>query len=185
MVGLGGLEPPTSPLSGARSSHLSYRPVAAREQLEEFTTCEAFCAIESRGFVFFGLGWGGLVGCRDGFTSKKKERPQVREPNANLGHQNLWRGGKRKRKIRRVVATREKFKRKTQVREPNANLGHQFWRKFRRERILLDETYCGWGVGAGDVFFDGAELGFVAGDVFGEGAGDAFGVAGAEDHAVD
>src|ERR1700676_4887905 len=27
MVGLGGLEPPTSPLSGARSSHLSYRPV--------------------------------------------------------------------------------------------------------------------------------------------------------------
>ena len=27
MVGLGGLEPPTSHLSGARSSHLSYRPV--------------------------------------------------------------------------------------------------------------------------------------------------------------
>src|SRR5271163_2120799 len=27
MVGLGGLEPPTSPLSGARSSHLSYRPM--------------------------------------------------------------------------------------------------------------------------------------------------------------
>ena len=27
MVGLGGLEPPTSPLSGARSSHLSYRPI--------------------------------------------------------------------------------------------------------------------------------------------------------------
>ena len=26
LVGLGGLEPPTSPLSGARSSHLSYRP---------------------------------------------------------------------------------------------------------------------------------------------------------------
>jgi hypothetical protein len=26
MVGLGGLEPPTSPLSGVRSSHLSYRP---------------------------------------------------------------------------------------------------------------------------------------------------------------
>ena len=25
-VGLGGLEPPTSPLSGARSNHLSYRP---------------------------------------------------------------------------------------------------------------------------------------------------------------
>src|SRR5579859_247542 len=29
MVGLGGLEPPTSPLSGARSSHLSYRPIVA------------------------------------------------------------------------------------------------------------------------------------------------------------
>ena len=29
MVGLGGLEPPTSPLSGARSSHLSYRPKIA------------------------------------------------------------------------------------------------------------------------------------------------------------
>ena len=27
MVGLGGLEPPTSPLSGARSNHLSYRPM--------------------------------------------------------------------------------------------------------------------------------------------------------------
>ena len=26
MVGLGGVEPPTSPLSGVRSSHLSYRP---------------------------------------------------------------------------------------------------------------------------------------------------------------
>ena len=28
LVGLGGLEPPTSPLSGVRSSHLSYRPNA-------------------------------------------------------------------------------------------------------------------------------------------------------------
>ena len=28
LVGLGGLEPPTSPLSGARSNHLSYRPSA-------------------------------------------------------------------------------------------------------------------------------------------------------------
>jgi hypothetical protein len=26
LVGLGGIEPPTSPLSGVRSSHLSYRP---------------------------------------------------------------------------------------------------------------------------------------------------------------
>src|SRR5216683_463189 len=35
MVGLGGLEPPTSPLSGARSSHLSYRPIA--KQLGNFS----------------------------------------------------------------------------------------------------------------------------------------------------
>ena len=28
MVGLGGLEPPASPLSGVRSNHLSYRPNA-------------------------------------------------------------------------------------------------------------------------------------------------------------
>jgi hypothetical protein len=27
LVGLGGLEPPTSPLSGVRSNHLSYRPL--------------------------------------------------------------------------------------------------------------------------------------------------------------
>ena len=32
-MGLGGLEPPTSPLSGARSSHLSYRPVKQRQIL--------------------------------------------------------------------------------------------------------------------------------------------------------
>ena len=32
MVGLGGLEPPASPLSGARSNHLSYRPNAFREK---------------------------------------------------------------------------------------------------------------------------------------------------------
>ena len=30
MVGLGGLEPPASPLSGVRSNHLSYRPGSAR-----------------------------------------------------------------------------------------------------------------------------------------------------------
>jgi hypothetical protein len=29
LVGLGGLEPPTSPLSGVRSNHLSYRPGVA------------------------------------------------------------------------------------------------------------------------------------------------------------
>src|SRR5579883_225584 len=32
LVGLGGLEPPTSPLSGARSSHLSYRPFQTYEE---------------------------------------------------------------------------------------------------------------------------------------------------------
>jgi hypothetical protein len=30
VVGLGGLEPPTSPLSGVRSNHLSYRPIRRR-----------------------------------------------------------------------------------------------------------------------------------------------------------
>ena len=30
MVGLSGLEPPTSPLSGVRSNHLSYRPKLLR-----------------------------------------------------------------------------------------------------------------------------------------------------------
>jgi hypothetical protein len=35
LVGLGRLELPTSPLSGARSSHLSYRPNASRD----FSTC--------------------------------------------------------------------------------------------------------------------------------------------------
>src|ERR1044071_1332229 len=30
LVGLGGIEPPTSPLSGVRSSHLSYRPGVER-----------------------------------------------------------------------------------------------------------------------------------------------------------
>ena len=29
MVGLGGLEPPTSPLSGVRSNNLSYKPLKA------------------------------------------------------------------------------------------------------------------------------------------------------------
>ena len=38
MVGLGGLEPPTSPLSGARSSHLSYRPF----QTSEENCCNSF-----------------------------------------------------------------------------------------------------------------------------------------------
>src|SRR5258708_26355384 len=36
LVGLGGLEPPTSPLSGARASHLSYRPF--EERRKDFST---------------------------------------------------------------------------------------------------------------------------------------------------
>ncbi len=32
MVGLGGLEPPASPLSGVRSNHLSYRPMEVEPQ---------------------------------------------------------------------------------------------------------------------------------------------------------
>jgi hypothetical protein len=34
LVGLGGIEPPTSPLSGVRSSHLSYRPGPEVSRLE-------------------------------------------------------------------------------------------------------------------------------------------------------
>src|SRR5437764_2332545 len=36
LVGLGGLEPPTSPLSGARSSHLSYRPQHRRGNVHNY-----------------------------------------------------------------------------------------------------------------------------------------------------
>ena len=35
MVGLGRLELPTSPLSGVRSNHLSYRPLAPHDLIEE------------------------------------------------------------------------------------------------------------------------------------------------------
>ena len=38
VVGLGGFEPPTSPLSGVRSSHLSYRPEVGL--LLDQVTCE-------------------------------------------------------------------------------------------------------------------------------------------------
>ncbi|CRH28268.1 hypothetical protein BN1184_AH_02530 [Pantoea ananatis] len=44
MVGLSGLEPPTSPLSGVRSNHLSYKPVevfSARDFLSD-NLCEHF-----------------------------------------------------------------------------------------------------------------------------------------------
>jgi hypothetical protein len=41
MVGLGGVEPPTSPLSGVRSSQLSYRPIDLRApELKRADTAE-------------------------------------------------------------------------------------------------------------------------------------------------
>ena len=46
MVGLGGLEPPTSPLSGARSSHLSYRPETRGKDCFYFTVDPRECAIQ-------------------------------------------------------------------------------------------------------------------------------------------
>ena len=48
MVGLGGLEPPTSPLSGARSSHLSYRPSRYEERLVAFYDEQASAATISK-----------------------------------------------------------------------------------------------------------------------------------------
>ena len=36
MVGLGRLELPTSPLSGVRSNHLSYRPAMLKESYQYF-----------------------------------------------------------------------------------------------------------------------------------------------------
>ena len=38
MVGRGGLEPPTSRLSGARSNHLSYRPILVEPRRIELLT---------------------------------------------------------------------------------------------------------------------------------------------------
>ena len=43
MVGLSGLEPPTSPLSGVRSNHLSYRPSVGVVLLSN-NLCEHFIA---------------------------------------------------------------------------------------------------------------------------------------------
>ena len=40
LVGLGGFEPPTSPLSGVRSDQLSYRPIAGLEQ-DQVTCADA------------------------------------------------------------------------------------------------------------------------------------------------
>ena len=64
MVGLGGLEPPTSPLSGARSNHLSYRP--------DVTT--------TRRGLFVGLGYMQVscVGTLGG--SRSRSRKEVIQP---------------------------------------------------------------------------------------------------------
>ena len=43
-MGLGGLEPPTSPLSGVRSNHLSYRPVLVRDLIVCVGACGAVSA---------------------------------------------------------------------------------------------------------------------------------------------
>jgi hypothetical protein len=48
-VGLGGLEPPTSPLSGARSSHLSYRPEKTPTILARATTVRIPAIIQRLG----------------------------------------------------------------------------------------------------------------------------------------
>ena len=41
-MGLGGLEPPTSRLSGVRSNHLSYKPAKIRDGRPYGSTCERF-----------------------------------------------------------------------------------------------------------------------------------------------
>ena len=55
MVGLGGLEPPTSPLSGARSNHLSYRPlnrvVTTNAQKPTTSLSTAFAVLSSESQV--------------------------------------------------------------------------------------------------------------------------------------
>src|SRR5207248_9274064 len=53
---------------------------------------------------------------------------------------------------------------------------------YRTSRVLLDEADGGGGAGVGH-FFDGAELRFIARDIFAEGSPDTLGVAGADDHA--
>ena len=65
MVGLGGLEPPTSPLSGARSSHLSYRPCQASEETTHISfslrclsfVCNCVQILKLRWPRFFGHRW--------------------------------------------------------------------------------------------------------------------------------
>ena len=86
MVGLGGLEPPTSPLSGARSSHLSYRPNLAWQQLFLLYRTGQILAILSSRFLR-GLppklyGWKALA-C--GRLAAPRNHPFVLPLNANIG----------------------------------------------------------------------------------------------------
>lgn len=50
LVGLGGLEPPTSPLSGVRSNHLSYKPLLHSKSWSLKTKQEAVLASNKRMF---------------------------------------------------------------------------------------------------------------------------------------
>ena len=61
VVGLGGLEPPASPLSGVRSNHLSYRPIVASSN----------SSIKKR-FV-----WAPSSKASDAFHNKEVIQPQV------------------------------------------------------------------------------------------------------------
>ena len=47
LVGLGGFEPPTSPLSGVRSSHLSYRPELGTVMRRSSNVCERLSELQS------------------------------------------------------------------------------------------------------------------------------------------
>ena len=51
LVGLGGLEPPTSPLSGVRSNHLSYRPGLCTAPCDQ-AICVDACARNDSGSAF-------------------------------------------------------------------------------------------------------------------------------------
>ena len=81
MVGLGGLEPPTSRLSGVRSNHLSYRPdqrsetrnQTVRYTLIYFLTPEPRCPVSESGKNIIK---GNEVG---GFVQKPEARNQKPE----------------------------------------------------------------------------------------------------------
>ena len=51
MVGLGGLEPPASPLSGVRSNHLSYRPSLALD----YQSCRLLMRTPGQAMLVFSL----------------------------------------------------------------------------------------------------------------------------------